>query len=238
MKTIIGIAGSNREAILKLMKVLSSKLEDEGYSVMMILQDRDHDSTNASSTLIALTLNSSTFIKANFKLTIDDLNKLIPNKWCLMLIEGHKSVPYIVAATSEDDVSELGPQSLAIVPLSDSLTMLTTPWKDKIVTVNRVTEVVRGILIEDITKQLMREDCRECGFNGCRDLAEAIARGEETPLKCVKRRENVKLMVDGEPVQLNPFTSRVFSQVLTSLVSILKGVPRSFKNITIELNLD
>lgn len=237
MRTIIGVVGSNREARLRLMRELSCRLESEGYSVILVFHDSGGDDANTSSILTVSTLDSSTFIKASFKLTIDDLKKLFPSKWCLMLIEGYKAAPCIVAAISEDDVNELGSQSLAIVPLNDDLMKLTTPWK-KVVAVNRVAEVVREALIEDVMKLLMQEDCGECGFNSCKDLAEAIAKGEDTPLRCVKRRENVRLMVDGDLVQLNPFTSKMFIQVLTSLLSILKGVPRSFKKVTIELNLD
>lgn len=238
MRTTIGIVGSSREARLRLMKLLGSKLESEGYSIIMISQDGDNTSANNSSTLTVYTSSSSTFIKANFKLTIDDLKKLFPNRWCLVLIEGYKATPYIVAATSESDVNELVQQSLAVVPLSDSLTTSTTPWRDKFMTVDQVIEVVRRVMIEDIMKQLVQEDCGECGFSSCRDLAEAVAKGEETLLKCVKRREKVKLMVDGEDVPLNPFTSKMFSQVLISLVSILKRVPRNFKKVTVELSLD
>lgn len=239
MRTIIGVVGSNRDARLRLMKELSNRLENEGYNVILVFRGRSgNDTDGPKCTLIVSTFDSSTFIRANFKLSIDDLKRLFPSRWCLMLVEEYRATPYIVAATSEDDVDELGPQSVAIAPLNDELIKTATSWKDKIVTVNRVAEIVREILLEDIMKLLMREECGECGFNSCRGLAEAIARGEETPLKCVKRRENVRLIVDGDLVKLNPFTSKMFVQVLTSLLSILRGVPRSFKKIVIEVDLD
>ncbi|MEM0217661.1 MAG: (Fe-S)-binding protein [Candidatus Nezhaarchaeales archaeon] len=238
MRTIIGIVGSNRKARLRLMKELSSRLESEGYSVILVFHHRHDNEIDVPSTLTVSTLDSSTFIKANFKLTVDDLKRLLPNKWCLILVEGYKVAPYIVAATSKYDVDEYGPQSLAITPLSNDLMKFTAPLKDKIVEMERLTKVVREALIRDITKFLMQEDCGECGFKSCRDLAEAIAKGEYTPLKCIKRRENVRLMVDGNIVQLNPFTSKIFIQVVSSLLSILKGVPRSFKKVIVEINLD
>lgn len=238
MRTIIGVVGSNREARLKLMKLLSSKLESEGYSTIMVFQSGDNFGTNNSSTLTVCTSSSSTLIKANFRLTIDDLKKLLPNKWCLVLIEEYKAASYIVAAVSESDVNESIQQSLAVVPLSNGLTIPTTISSDKFMTIDEVVEAVRRVLIEDIMRQLMQESCGECGFSSCRDLAEAIAKGRETLLRCVKRRENVRLMVDGDVVPLNPFASKMFSQVLIGLVSILKWVPRSFKKVTIELNLD
>ncbi|MEM2535290.1 MAG: hypothetical protein QXD12_05740, partial [Candidatus Nezhaarchaeales archaeon] len=78
MRTIIGIVGSDRKARLRLMRELSSRLESEGYSVILVFHHRDIDETNASSTLVVNTLDSSIFIKANFKLTINDLKRLLP----------------------------------------------------------------------------------------------------------------------------------------------------------------
>ncbi|MEM0232459.1 MAG: (Fe-S)-binding protein [Candidatus Nezhaarchaeales archaeon] len=238
MRTIIGIVGSDRKARLRLMRELSSRLESEGYSVILVFHHRDIDETNASSTLVVNTLDSSIFIKANFKLTINDLKRLLPSKWCLMLVDGYKVAPYIVAATSKYDVDEFGPQSLAITPLSNDLMEFTAPLRDKIMAIERVAEVIHEVLIGDIMKILMQKDCGECGFKSCRDLAEAIAKGEDTPLRCVKRRENVRLMVDGDLIQLNPFTSKMLVQVISSLLSILKGVPRSFNKVIVEINLD
>ncbi|MEM0239906.1 MAG: (Fe-S)-binding protein [Candidatus Nezhaarchaeales archaeon] len=238
MKTIIGIVGSNREARLRLMKELSNKLKDKGYSVILVFQCRDGEDISVPGTLVVSTLDSSTFIKADFKMTINDLKRLFPNKWCLVLAEEYKVAPYIAVATSKHDIDELGPQSLAIVLMNNDLVEFTTSLRDKIATINRVSEIIHEVLIEDIMKTLMRENCGECGFNSCKDLAEAIARGEDTPLRCAKRGERVKLMVDGDLIQLNPFTSKMFVQVLTSLLSILKGVPRSFRRVTVEVNLD
>lgn len=238
MKTIIGVVGSNRESRLKLMKELSSKLKSKGYQVMLVFYDHNDSCISTSSTLIINTFGTTTFVRANFKLNIDDLKKLLPSTWCLILIEGYKATRYIVAAVSEEDIKELGHQSMAIIPLDDELIRAPTCYDDKVMTIDEAVEVIRKVLIEDIMMFLMREDCGECGFSNCRDLAEAIARGESTPLKCVKRRENVRLVVDGDLIRLNPFTSKVFIQVLTGLLSILKGVPKNFRKVTIELNLD
>lgn len=238
MRTVIGVLGSDKEARLKLMKELSKRLENEGYSIILVFHDRSSNDTNTSSTLIVSTLGPSTFIRANFKLAIDEIERLLLNKWCLMLIEEYRAAPYVVAATSECDINELGPRSLAIVPLNYDLMRITTSLRDKIVTIDKVAEIIREALIEDVMKLLMREDCGECGFNNCKELAETIVKGENTPIKCVKRRESVRLMVDENLIPLNPFTSKMFIQVLTSLLSILKGVPRSFKKASIELNLD
>jgi len=47
----------------------------------------------------------------------------------------------------------------------------------------------------------------------------------------------VKLVVDGELVPLNQFASKVFVQVVRGLLSILKGVPKNPKKVSLEVDL-
>jgi hypothetical protein len=60
---------------------------------------------------------------------------------------------------------------------------------------------------------------------------------KRSPTKCVERREGVKLVVDGELVPLNQFASKVFVQVVRGLLSILKGVPKNPKKVSLEVDL-
>lgn len=239
MKTIIGIVGSTREARLKLMSELGDKLGKEGYSVLLVFRNYDYDYDHPKITLSMSIIGSSTFIRTNFRLNLDDVKSLIPGRWCLVLIDGFEDAPYIVAAVSMSDIEEFGLQSMAIVPMTDKIEKeVRDPWRDKVMKIDDLIGVVRERLVKDILSSLAQENCGQCGFNNCRELAEAIAKGEETPLKCIKRRENVKLIVNGENIQLNQFTSKVFIQMLKGLVSILKGVPRDLRKIYIEASLD
>jgi len=237
LRTIIGVVGSTREARLKLMHELGTKLANEGYKVVLVFNDENEAFKGSNVFLVARLMKTSTLMVVSSRLSLDDIGGLIPGKWCLVLVEGHRAAPHIIAAASEADVSEVGPESIAVVPLNDEARRLAISWTDKVVNVNEAIKVIQERVIEDVLKVLALEDCGKCGFNSCRGLAEAIAKGEESPIKCVERREGVRLVVDGELVPLNQFTSKVFVTILRGLLSILKGVPRSARKVFLEADL-
>jgi molybdopterin-guanine dinucleotide biosynthesis protein B len=234
---VIGIVGSKREARLKLMCELSTKLADEGYNVALVFRD-EHEAVRPSKIfLIADELKTSTFVIVNTKLSLDDIKSFVPGKWCLILVEGHKADPNVIAATSEADLNEVGPNCIAIVPLSDEARGLVASWTSRAVDIDGAVKAIREVMLEDAMKLLALENCGKCGFINCRDLAQAIVKGEESPTRCAEKKEDVKLTVDGELVPLNQFASKVFVQVLRGLISILKGVPKNPRRILLEANL-
>ncbi|NHW44489.1 MAG: hypothetical protein HA491_01945 [Candidatus Verstraetearchaeota archaeon] len=237
MRTVIGVVGSRREARLRLMHELGTRLADKGYNVALVFRDEREAVQGSKVFLTADVLKTSTFVMVNSRLSLDDIKSLVPGKWCLVLVEGHRTVPHVVAATSRTDVNEVGPKSIAVVPLSDEVQNLATSWTSKVVDFDGAAKAIQEVIVEDIMKLLALENCSRCGFSSCRDLAEAIAKGEEGPTKCVERREGVKLVVDGELVPLNQFASKVFVQVVRGLLSILKGVPKTPKKVSLEVDL-
>jgi len=237
LRTLIGVVGSKREARLKLMCELGARLADEGYNVALVFHG-EHEVVRSSKVfLIANVLERSTFIMVRSKLSLDDIRGLIPSKWCLVLAEGQKTVPHVIAATSEADVNEVDAKSIAVIPLSDDVRRLVASWTCKVVDVHGAAKAVQEVVLKDVMKLLALENCGKCGFSSCKDLAEAIAKGEESPIKCVERRENVRLVVNEELVPLNQFTSKVFVQVLRGLLSVLKGVPRDPRKVSLEIEL-
>ncbi|WP_457619370.1 molybdopterin-guanine dinucleotide biosynthesis protein MobB [Methanopyrus sp.] len=65
-------------------------------------------------------------------------------------------------------------------------------------------------------------DCGRCSPGSCSDFRRAVARGEEDPDRCVAP-EDVTVLVDGEPLDLNPFVGRLVRNVVEALVGSLKG---------------
>lgn len=237
MRTLIGVVGSRREARLRLMRELGTKLADEGYNAALVFRD-EHETIKSSKVLLmANVLKTSTFIVVSSKLSLDDIMGFIPGKWCLVLVEGHKAAPHVIAATSKADVNEVDPKSIAVVPLSDEARHLVASWTSKVVDIHEATKIIQQVVLEDVMRLLALKDCGKCGFSSCRDLAQAIAKGEESPIKCVERKESVRLVVNRELVPLNQFTSKVFVQVLRGLLSILKGIPRDPRKILLEADL-
>ena len=237
MYTIIGIVGSNRENRLKLLSQLADRLSKEGYNVISITREEGSAKYSDRSISVSIT-DCSTFIKAGFKLGLNEIKSLIAGKWRLIMVEGLKTNNCILAASSVSDIEEYGAHSMAIVPFTNEIRRNHAPQEAKIVDVDGAIAVILNKMLKEILSILAQQDCGECGYGNCQELAKAIARGEETPFKCVKKKIPVKIMVNGDHIQLNPFTTKMFAEVIKGLLSILKGVPREIRNVTIEINFD
>lgn len=67
-------------------------------------------------------------------------------------------------------------------------------------------------------------DCGGCGYDSCRDLAQAILTGDAEAGSCVNYACGaVRLKVDGTAVEMNPFVQRVMRNVVLGVVRTLKG---------------
>ena len=67
-------------------------------------------------------------------------------------------------------------------------------------------------------------NCRGCGYDGCRELAMAILRGEAGVKDCVMRISDVALKVNGKDVPLNRFTRDILRNVVKGVLETLKGM--------------
>lgn len=234
--TIIGVLGSNRENRLRLLSELVNKLSKEGYNIVSIVHEEE-GAEHCERIVSASITNCSTFIKAGFKLSINDIGNLFAGRWRLIMIEGLKADNCILAASSVRDIEEYGVYSMAIVPFTSEIGKHCTLQRAKIVDVNGAAMIISNKVLEDILSTLAQQNCGECGYGNCQDLAKAIAKGDENPLKCVKKKVPVKVVVNGDYIQLNPFTTKMFAEVIKGLLSILKGVPREIRNVIIEMKL-
>lgn len=68
-------------------------------------------------------------------------------------------------------------------------------------------------------------NCGGCGYESCRDLAQAILAGKAEAVQCASYSvDAVGLKVDGRAVAMNSFVQRVTRKVVLALVSTLRGV--------------
>lgn len=67
-------------------------------------------------------------------------------------------------------------------------------------------------------------DCGACGEKNCSALAARIVAGEASPEACKAVGSRLEVEVNGHPVGLNPFASRVIAGGLEGMLSALKGV--------------
>jgi molybdopterin-guanine dinucleotide biosynthesis protein B len=78
-------------------------------------------------------------------------------------------------------------------------------------------------------------DCGSCRYGSCVALAAAVLRGEASPRDCAVLSSKVKVLVDGKPIDLNPFVQNLFKKVVIAMVTTLKGVPEKARTLRIEI---
>lgn len=83
------------------------------------------------------------------------------------------------------------------------------------------------VLVEKILNRgylLPGLDCGACGFESCRDMGVNILRGRKSVDSCITMNSrDIKVEVDGQPLNLNPFVQDIVKSTITGLLSNLKG---------------
>ena len=92
------------------------------------------------------------------------------------------------------------------------------------------------IELSRIEEDLTGLDCGRCGFQDCRELAEAIYRGEKEVSDCeVLEQRRVDLRVNGKEVPLEYFPARFVEGGLKGMLKALKGVDDEINRISLEI---
>jgi len=95
--------------------------------------------------------------------------------------------------------------------------------------------IEQEIRINRIKQGLPGLDCGLCGFEDCREMAEAIEDGKREASDCrVLEEKGVELRVNGEDVPLERFPANIIKGGLRGMLSTLKGVDGDIKNISID----
>lgn len=80
-------------------------------------------------------------------------------------------------------------------------------------------------------------DCKDCGFESCKDMAKAAVKGEVTEQICkMKKMRDIELKIDGELVPMNPFVQTFVQNTTLGMISSLRGEAlKEFEGKKIEL---
>lgn len=96
-------------------------------------------------------------------------------------------------------------------------------------------EELAGLIEEKAFEPPAGLDCGSCRYGSCVALAAAVLRGEASPRDCAVLSSKVKVLVDGKPIDLNPFVQNLFKRVVIAMVTTLKGVPEKARTLRIEV---
>jgi len=96
--------------------------------------------------------------------------------------------------------------------------------------------IERGISIERVLRDLPGLDCKSCGFEDCRGLAEAVTDGKADITECKKLHVGRTLIkVDGKIIPVGPFVDEIVTNTILGMVSSLKG-GESVESVIIEID--
>ena len=103
-------------------------------------------------------------------------------------------------------------------------------------TVNEVMEYIRReVEIERIMDELPNFNCGECSHRNCREMAEAIYRGEDDFKGCRYWNPDavISVKVNGKDIYMGKFAQDVVVKTITGMLSAFKGVDE-IKEVKIE----
>jgi len=88
--------------------------------------------------------------------------------------------------------------------------------------------------IQGILKTLGNQDCKQCGYETCLELAKAIEKGIESRSKCVYLID-VSIVVDGKEIKLKEFVKNFVAGSIIGMVTTLRDIPGNFQNMEIKI---
>ncbi len=88
--------------------------------------------------------------------------------------------------------------------------------------------------INEILKDLGNQDCKQCGYETCLDLAKSIEKGIESRSKCVYLIK-VSLTVDGKDIKMKEFVQNFVAGSIIGMVTTLQGIPGNFNMMDIKI---
>jgi len=95
-------------------------------------------------------------------------------------------------------------------------------------------------LIEERSYSKLPElNCKECGFERCKEFAKAVVKGEIAEKKCaMKKEKSIEVKIDGAVVPMNPFVQTFVRNTTIGMLSSLKGDElKDFEGKRIEIKI-
>ena len=245
MLRVAGIVGYKNSGKTTLTRALADELTRRGHQVAVVKHMSDHfDLPGKDTTILGEVADSVGFISPQgsgvFWKKPLSLENIIPYLDAdLVLVEGFKAeetFPKVVCLRGRPDDQDLfdGLALCAVEPV-DATKGTGAPSFDWLEVPLLGRDEVEKIadLVEQGAFKLPKLDCGGCGYEGCYDLAREIVAGNRSVEDCISLQPNVEVTIDGQPMPMNPFISRVIRSTVLGMLSCFKG----FKNGKIEIHM-
>lgn len=146
------------------------------------------------------------------------------------------NIPKIVAAHNEEGILEKLDDLAFAISGRISSTIDEFNGLPAINAMNNIEKLV-DLIEEKVHKRLPdfpEECCKECGYS-CRELGAKILRGEAKRQDCILTKAEVKLEIDGKPIEMVPFVQNILSNAVKGVVKELEGYKEG-KKIVVKID--
>ncbi len=146
------------------------------------------------------------------------------------------NIPKIVAAHNEEGILEKLDDLAFAISGRISSTIDEFNGLPAINAMNNIEKLV-DLIEEKVHKRLPdfpEECCKECGYS-CRELGAKILRGEAKRGDCILTNAEVKLEIDGKPIEMVPFVQNILSNAVKGVVKELEGYKEG-KKIVVKID--
>jgi len=221
---VIGIIGYKKTGKTTLGLKLSKEFSDMGYRVGVIKHaghldflKKDTAKFKEFATVVAAVSPEETEVVIKGKKSVEEMLKYFDCD--IVVAEGfktQKTFPKILCIKNKEEEKEL----------SDGLELFTASFDKEISDFDIANDQdVRKMAVIAFEKafKLPGLDCSQCGYESCYYLAREIVGGKESVDSCISLNPPVNVEVDGQPFPLNHYTSNLFKNIITAMVSSLKG---------------
>lgn len=152
----------------------------------------------------------------------------------LLLIEGfgqEKTFPKIVCFKENSEAKDLfdGLQIGAATFASPSKIDLGVPVFNILQDVGKIADLVSRLAFK-----LPNLNCGACGYDSCYELAREIIKGRKNLEDCPPLTPELQIILNGKPLPLNPFISKMVRKTILGMLSSLKGYRPGSIQIKIE----
>lgn len=175
---------------------------------------------------------------------VDDLKKVLEFvETPLIIVEGFRSssigdtVGVIGDAGELEELIRSGVKLDAIISGNDELVKELLSKGFKAFSLNDLRQFYMWVeerALDAVTNSLPGKDCGMCGYSSCRSFSVAYLRGVKT--YCVNMMRDVRLIIDGGEVELNPFVKKLIASLVEGIINPLKDVPARKGRVVLEVS--
>jgi molybdopterin-guanine dinucleotide biosynthesis protein B len=238
---VVGIIGFKNSGKTTLARKLARELIRRGHEVAVVKHLSHHlDLPGKDTTILGEEAGQVGFVSPQGsgvfwkkQLSLEDIIPYLEAD--IVLVEGfkaEKSYPKVVCLRGEPDDADprrsgelFDGLAICAVGPADQVGELDVPSFDRlrIPLLDRDDVGKVADLVEQKAFKLPNLDCGGCGHERCYDLAREIVAGSRSAGDCVSLHPATEVRVDGQPLPLNPFISRIVRGTILGMLSSFKG---------------